>query len=67
MIKLCHEQAISRLDLAKELGQDFHSLYQKISSKTKGSLKQTVKVENLRLLRSLADFNGARLTQKIHV
>ena len=60
MNKLCHEQAISRLDLAKELGKDFHSLYQKISSKTKGSLKQTVKVENLRLLRSLANFNEAR-------
>ena len=46
MNKLCHEQAISRLNLGKELGQDFHSLYQKISTKVKGSLKQTVKVEN---------------------
>ena len=60
MNKLCHEQAISRLDLAKELGKDFHCLYQKISSKTKGSLKQTVKVEYLRLLRSLANFSEAR-------
>ena len=57
MKKLLREQAIARLDLPKELGQDFFPLYQKMSSKAKGSVKETSKVENLRVLRRITDFN----------
>jgi len=62
--KVLHEQAIARLDLPTELIEDFSPIYQKMSTKTKGSLKETAKVENLRLLQSTNDFGSTDFSLK---
>ena len=64
MKKVLREQAIARLDLPAEFSDDFSPLYQKMSSKNKGSIKETAQVERIRGLRRVSDFTSADFTVK---
>jgi len=64
MKKVLCEQAIVRLDLPTECSADFLPLYQKISSKSKGSMQETAKVESIMDLRRMSDFTTTDFSAK---
>ena len=64
MKKVLREQAIACLDLPTEFSADFLPLYQKRSSKSKGSMQETDKVESIMGLRRMSDFTTTDFSAK---
>jgi len=64
MKKVLREQAIACLDLPTEFSGDVLPLYQKMSSKSKGSVLETAKVESIMGLRKMSDFTTTDFSTK---